>query len=115
MKVTELIDFDKVGSWIATISSKTRESASTIGDSVKSILARVQSLRERGFDETDGTKVNQVAKSLNEVGIQLMDEQGQFRNFGTVMDELGAKWSTLDNRHKAYLATTVAGTYQQSR
>jgi TP901 family phage tail tape measure protein len=109
------VNFEKVSSWIAVISSRTRESAETIGQSVKSIMARIQNMKEKGFDEEDGTKVNQVAKALNAVGVQLMDNQGQFRNFGTVMDELGAKWKNLDSRQKAYVSTTVAGTYQQSR
>jgi TP901 family phage tail tape measure protein len=101
------IPFEKVSSWIAVVSSKTRESAETVGQGIKSILARVQSLKEKGFDSTDGTSVNQVSKALNAVGIQLMDSSGQFRNFSTVLDELGAKWNTLDSRQKAYIATTV--------
>lgn len=109
------LEFEKVSSWIATISSRTRESAETIGNSVKSIIARVQSLREKGFDSEDGTQVNQVAKALDRVGIKLIDAKGNFRNFGIVMDELGAKWTTLSNRQQAYIATTVAGSYQQSR
>jgi hypothetical protein len=109
------VPFEKVSSYIAVVSSKTREAASTIGDGIKAIMARYQQLREKGFDESDGTQVSQVSKALASVGIQLMDSQGQFRNFGTVMDELGAKWQMLDSRHKAYLATTMAGTYQQSR
>lgn len=103
------IEFEKVASWIAVLSSRTRENAATIGNSIKSILARVQNLKEYGFDEEDGTQVNQVAKALAEVGIQLMDARGQFRNFGDVMDELGAKWNSLDSRQQAYLATTIAG------
>ena len=84
-------------------------------NSIKSILARIQNLKEKGFDETDGTQINEVAKALATVDIQLVDANGQFRNFGQVMDELGSKWKNLDNRTKAYLATTIAGTYQQSR
>jgi TP901 family phage tail tape measure protein len=103
------VDFSLVSSWIAVISSRTRESAETIGQSVKSILARVQSLKESGYDSTDGTTVNQVAKALDAVGIKLMDSKNQFRNFGDVMNELGKKWSSLDSRQKAYIATTVAG------
>jgi soluble lytic murein transglycosylase-like protein/ElaB/YqjD/DUF883 family membrane-anchored ribosome-binding protein len=110
-----MINFEKVASWIAVLSSRTRESASTIGDSIKSILSRIQNLTEKGFDETDGTKINDVAKALATVGIQLVDANGQFRNFGQVMDELGNKWKNLDSRTKAYIATTIAGTYQQSR
>jgi len=109
------IPFEKAASWIAVISSKTRESAYTIGNSVKSIVARMQSLKEKGFDETDGTQVNQVAKSLASIGVQLVDNQGQFRNFGTVMDEIGTKWKTLDSRQRAYIATTLGGSYQQAR
>jgi len=109
------IEFEKVASWIAVISSKTRESAETIGNSVKSIIARIQNMKEQGFDSEDGTDVNMVSKALGAVGIQLMDAEGNFRNFGQVMDELGAKWVTLSNREKAYLATTVAGSYQQAR
>jgi TP901 family phage tail tape measure protein len=109
------IGFEKASSWIAVVSSRTRESAETIGNGIKSILARIQQLREKGFTEEDNTNVNQVAKALNEVGIQLLDQQGNFRNFGDVMDELGAKWNSLTSRQKAYLATTIAGTYQQSR
>jgi TP901 family phage tail tape measure protein len=109
------ISLEKVSSWIAIVSSKTRESAETIGNSIKTILARVQNLKEGGFDETDGTKINDVAKALSTVGISLVNADNTFRNFGDVMDELGAKWNTLDSRTQAYIATTVAGTYQQSR
>ena len=109
------LEFEKVSSWVGQLSSSTRESSFTIGNSIKSIIARVQSLKENGFDEEDGTQVNQVSKALAEVGIQLVDAKGNFRNFGTVMDELGARWSTLTNRQKAYISTTTAGSYQSSR
>lgn len=109
------VNFEKVSSWIATISSKTREGAETIGNSIKNIMARFEQLRQKGFTDEDQTNVNQVSKALKEVGIQMMTSDGQFRNFGDVMDELGAKWQNLDSRHKAYIATTLAGTNQQSR
>lgn len=78
-------------------------------NSIKSILARIQNLQESGFDEMDGTSINQVAKALSAVDIALVDGNGNFRDFGIVMDELGAKWQSLDSRTKAYLSTTVAG------
>lgn len=109
------VEFEKVASWIAVISARTRESAESIGNAIKSIMARYQQLKEKGYTEEDSVSVNQVAKALREVGISIVDAQGNFRNFGEVMDELGAKWNTLTNRQKAYIATTLAGTYQQSR
>jgi TP901 family phage tail tape measure protein len=109
------VDFEKVSSWIATISSKTREGAETIGNSIKNTMARYQQLREKGFTEEDGTQINQVSKALAEVGIKIVDANGQFKNFGDTMDLLGGKWKSLDSKHKAYIATTLAGTNQQSR
>lgn len=109
------VEFEKVASWIAVISSRTRESAESIGTSINTILSRMARITEQGFDEEDGTKINDVAKALATVGIRLMDAQGNFRNFGTIMDEIGEKWDKLDSKTKSYLATTIAGTRQQSR
>lgn len=104
-----LVEFEKVSSWIAVISSTTRESAESIGNSLKTLLARIQNMKKYGFDEEDGTKINEVARALATVGVALVDSHGQFRNVGVVMDEVGLKWHTLDTRQKAYLATTIAG------
>ncbi|NEW08222.1 phage tail tape measure protein [Paenibacillus sp. SYP-B3998] len=109
------VEFEKVSSWIATISSRTSESASTVGDSIKSILARFKSLKERGIDNSDGTSTKQVAKAFNEIGVQLIDAHGNFRNFGNVMDEIGVKWSTLSVGQREFIANIGAGTLQQSK
>jgi TP901 family phage tail tape measure protein len=103
------IPFEKVTSYIAVISSKTRESAESIGTSMKALLARFQNLTETGWNEEDATKINDVAKALKAVNISLTDGEGQMRRFDIVVEELGTKWSGLDTNTKAYLATTLAG------
>lgn len=112
------VEFEKVASWIATISAKTRAVPESIGSSINMILARMSKLNEKGFDEIDGTKINDVAKALGKVDIELQgvgqSGQREFRNFGDVLDELGGKWHGLDKNTKAYLATTIAGARQQS-
>lgn len=109
------VSFEKVSSWIAVVSARTREGAESIGNGIKSIMARYTQLRENGFAEEDGTKVNQVAKALASVGVEMIDANGQFKDFGLVMDQLGEKWEKLDSRSKAYISTQLAGTYQLSR
>lgn len=110
------IEYEKLASWISVVSSKTRESAESIGTSFKTILARLTNLKEAGFDEEDNTRINDVAIALSKVGISLTNSQGQFRDFGAVIDDLGLKWQDItDNKLKAYLATVIAGTRQQSR
>lgn len=103
------VSFEKVSSWIAVISSRTRESAESIGNSLKTIMARMENMKKYGFDEEDGTKVNEVARALATVDVALMDSNGQFRNLADVLDEVGVQWDGLDSRQRSYIATTVAG------
>ena len=106
---------EKAASWIATISSITRESASSIGNSLKTIISRYEQIKAKGFNEEDATQINDVTKALQAVGITAVDAQGQLRPIAEVLDELGAKWDGLTRNEKAYVATALAGTYQRNR
>jgi len=93
----------------ATISSVTRESASTIGRSLNSVISRYESIKKTGFNEEDSTKLNDVTLALSQIGIKATDSQGQLRDFADVMDAVGAKFPTLSKNEKAYIATTMFG------
>jgi len=108
------VGFEKINSWIAAVSIQTQEGADTVAQSMQSIFARMHSLQKYGFSE-DGTRAIQVVHALAEVGIKLIDSRNNFRNFGTVMDELGSKWSTLTKEQQSHIAATVAGISQQSK
>ena len=45
----------------------------------------------------------------------MRDEEGQLRDLGDVLEELGPKWNSLSRNTQAYLGTIIAGTRQQSR
>lgn len=109
------VSLEKAASWIATISSITRESASVIGTSLKSIISRYEQIKAKGFNEEDATQINDVTKALQAVGITAVDAQGQLRPIAEVLDELGAKWDGLTKNEKAYVSTALAGTYQRNR
>lgn len=109
------IEYEKLISYIAVISAKTRESASSIGNSLKTIFARMSALTEEGFWEEDGTKINDVAKALASINVELTKSDGTFRNFADVLDDVGKKFNTLNNKQKAYIASTLGGVRQQSR
>jgi hypothetical protein len=109
------ISLEKSASWLATISSITRESASTIGRSLNSVISRYESIKKTGFNSEDSTKLNDVVLSLSQVGIVATDSQGQLRDFADVMDELGAKFKSLSKNEQAYITTTLFGTYQRNR
>lgn len=109
------LSLEKTASWIATISSITRESASTIGRSISSIISRYESIKSTGFNSEDATKLNDVVEALDAVKIKATDAEGQLRPFAEVVDELGAKFDTLSKNEQAYIVTTMFGTYQRNR
>ena len=109
------IELEKISSWIAHISSKTRESAESIGTSINTMISRMARITEVGYSEEDDTKLNDVAKALDTINISLTEKDNSYRNFGDVLDDVGKKWDGLDDQTRAYIATTLAGVRQQSR
>lgn len=60
-------------------------------------------------DEETSENLNDVSKVLNKLGINLFDTQGQFRNFGTVLDEVSGRWSSFNSVEQNAVATAIAG------
>lgn len=93
----------------------TREAPETIGTALKTVIARMRELTDYGKTLEDGIDVNRVAKALSNIGVDLMDVNGQFRDLELVLTEVGKKWDTLNKNQQANVAVALAGTRQQSR
>lgn len=109
------VGMDNYLAYIATMVEATREAPENIGTSLKTIMSRMQQVKEAGTTEDGDTDVNQVETALESVGIALRDVNGELRDLEDVFDELGPKWQSLDRNTQAYLGTIIAGTRQQSR
>jgi TP901 family phage tail tape measure protein len=111
------IGIDYLYGYLTTMQEVTREAPENIGTSLKTIIARFQEIKDIGKTMEDGeTSVNRVSKALSTVGINLLDPvTGQLRELSDVLNELGPMWNSLSRNQQAYLATTIAGTRQQSR
>lgn len=88
----------------------------------KTIIARMRKVTSDAFSEGmldengDILSLNSVEKALGSIDIDLRDlGTGQFRDLQDVLDELGKKWEGLDSISKAYIATQLSGSRQQSR
>lgn len=107
--------FEQTTAFIATMEETTRLSAETIGNSMKSIIARFQKLKADPESLLeDGVNANDIEKALKKANVALRDTEGNFRNIGDVIMELSAKWDTLDTNTQKYIATMAAGTQQSS-
>ena len=107
------ISFDKLLSMIATVSSVTRKSASTIGESFKTIFSRMSNVAAGKDIDDEGESLNDVEESLGKVGIALRDSQDEWRNFEDVLDEVATKWNSFTSTQQSQVATAIAGTRQQ--
>ena len=84
------VDIDQLNATLATVISVTREAPETIGSAFKTIYARMGDLKLNGEDEY-GVSLGNVSGKLHELGIEILDEQGNMRDMGIIMEETAAK------------------------
>lgn len=111
------ISFEWLGSYIATLSEKTRLAPEAIGTALNSILSRLQQIKQKGFNDDDVYTINDIAKALGslEKPIALMDEAtGEWRAWTDIMNDVAAQWDNLTDKEQAYIATTMGGTRQRN-
>lgn len=108
------LSFDNAAAALAAVSSSTRESAATIGNSFKTIFARLQGLK-LGDTLDDGTDLNKYSEALATAGVQIKDSTGQLKDADIILDELMDKWDGLAKDQQVATAQTVAGVHQYAR
>ena len=99
---------------LATLTSNTRESADVVGNSLKTLFARIQGLT-LGETLDDGTDLNKYSQALEKVGISIYDANGGLKDMDNILDEMAAKWNTLSDTQQVALAQTVAGVRQYNQ
>lgn len=113
------MEFETTAAFLAQMIETTREPAENLGTAMKTIIARFQEMKSAPQDtfDVDGetVSVNKVETALKSVGVQLRDTKGQFRDLDDVFLDLAERWDSLDIMQQRYVATTAAGSRQQSR
>lgn len=108
------LSYEYATSALATLTAKTRESADTVGNSLKTLFARIQGLT-LGETLEDGTDLNKYSKALDKVGISIKDQQGELKDMNTILDEMMNKWDSLSRAEQVALAQTVGGVRQYTQ
>lgn len=108
------LSYEYATSALATLTAKTRESADTVGNSLKTLFARIQGLT-LGETLEDGTDLNKYSKALEKVGISIKDQQGELKDMNTILDEMMNKWDSLSRAEQVALAQTVGGVRQYTQ
>lgn len=105
---------EQLAAQIATIESVTREAPEQIGNGLKTLYARFSDISQGGEDE-EGIKLGDVTQELNKIGVQVLDQFGNIRDIGDIMEDLMVVWDDLDQTSKIAAAQSLAGKYQVNR
>ena len=105
------VDVDQLSAQLATIVSVTRQDAAVVGTALKTIYARMGDLKVDGVDEF-GTSLGDVSSQMKQMGIDVLDETGNLRDMGAVIEEVAAKWGTWTDAQQQAAAVAIAGKRQ---
>ena len=117
------MEFETTAALLAQIIETTQEAPETAGTAMKTIIARFTEVKEL-FDEgmlsgkdSEGEEINinKIDAALKRVGISLKDFLKGEKGIDDIFLELASKWDSLDLATQRYIATTAAGSRQQSR
>lgn len=108
------VSMEQMSSIIATVSSVTREAPESIGTSYKTILARIGDLK-LGETLDDGTTLGTVSSQLKQIGVDVLDANGNLNDMGDVLESLMDRWSSLTDAQKTATAQVVAGKRQYTQ
>ena len=108
------LSYEYAASALATVTATTRQSADVVGTAFKTLFARIQDL-ELGETLDDGTTMGQYSQALAAVGINIKDVNGEVKDMNTILDEMGAKWTSLSKDTQIALAQNVAGVRQYTQ
>ena len=106
------VDVDQLTAQIATIIATTRQAPETVGNALKTIYARINDIKA-GSDEAEISLGNYTGK-MAALGVQVLDQQGNLRNTGQVMEQIGQRWGSMTREQQIYLAQTMAGQRQMN-
>lgn len=117
------MEFETTSALLAQIIETTQEAPETAGTALKTIIARFSEVKKlaseganTGEDSEGGViDVNKIQTALKTVGISMDEFFAGTKGLDEVFLELASKWNTLDFETQRYIATTAAGSRQQSR
>jgi TP901 family phage tail tape measure protein len=111
------VEMDKLLGMLAVVGEVSQKSMDSVGESFKTIFARMGNVKLGKFVDEDGnditTEINDTEKILNKVDIKLRVSATEFRNFGDVIDDVGKNWSRFNDLEKSAISNAFAGVRQR--
>lgn len=106
------IELDKIIAYLTVVQETTQKSASVVGESFKSIFARLTKVTNGEAIDDMGEDISHVESTLRSLGIELRASETEFRDIDEVIDEVGQKFNSLDSVVQRQIVTAMGGVYQ---
>lgn len=107
------VEMDALLGYLAAVGEVTQQDMASVGNAFKTMFARYSNVKLNKLVDDDGESLNDYERVLTRVGIQLRDNLGSFKDFGDVLDEVQAKWSSLTEVEQSAIATALGATRQK--
>lgn len=107
------LSYEYAASALATVTATTRESADTVGTAFRTLFSRLQGL-SLGETLEDGTTLNKYSKALDTIGVRIKETNGDMKSMNVILDEIGAKWGSLNKDTQIALSQSIGGARQYS-
>lgn len=117
--------YDKFAAYITTVADVTQKSASSIGESFKTMYARYGNVKlgkwtpteedknSEDFDAGNFENLNDIETALSKVGIAYRNSVNEVRDFDEVYAEIASKWDGMDKISQNAIAAAFGGTRQR--
>ena len=109
------VEFETLIGYIATVKEVTQQSASVIGNAMKTIFSRMGSVKAGVFLDEDleteyediDSFINDVEKVLSKVGIRVRDTNKQFRDAQDIINDVAKQWQNYSDLEKNAISNIV--------
>ncbi|MDU7030179.1 MAG: phage tail tape measure protein [Clostridiales bacterium] len=111
------ISMDKLLGYLAVIGETTQQGMSSVGTSLNAVFSRMGNIklsRLKDYQNDDGEDLSNVETVLKGEGLSLRNAEGEFRNFGDVLDETANKWDSFSSVSQRAVASAFAGTHHMN-
>ena len=115
------VDLDRLIGYVTEVLQVTQKSASSVGESFKTIFARYQNVKASAFKSMDLSEeaaettegINDIERVLSKVGIKIRTSSKEFASFDSILAQLAENWIKYSSVEKAAISTAIAGTRQR--
>lgn len=101
------LEFEDLAALTGKVVETTRLAGAQVGNGMKTIFTRLSKVGELS-DEVDNETLSKASESLHQIGVEVYNADGSYRNFKTIMSELAAKWGSLTDAEKSNISFNIA-------